>query len=119
MKPALSIRTLLFVGLTSVWLLPLASFAALRVYDVYLLRQTEHQLIAESVMVREIYRAALLEADGRTDEADGPRAQETTAARSSERYSPIDAYIDFDTPVLPPQAAPVRTRSEEIGRAHV
>ena len=61
----LSIRALLLGAHTFVWLLPLFALSMLRVYDVYLLRQTEHQLIAESVMVGEVFREAYLRALGR------------------------------------------------------
>jgi hypothetical protein len=103
-----------------VWLLPLVVFSLLRVYDVYLLRQTEHQLIAESVVVGEAYRDAYLRTLGR--ESDDYRPPGQSAARDAgrgqgedERYLPIAAQIDFDDVVLSreqPGLSP-KTRSDQ------
>src|SRR5262249_53900070 len=51
-----SILSLLFGANAVVVALPLLALAGLRVYDVYLLRQTERQLLAESVVVAETFR---------------------------------------------------------------
>ena len=59
MRRGLSIGTLLFGTLAFVWVVPIAAMAVLRIYDVYLLRQTEHQLIAESVLVGEAFRGGV------------------------------------------------------------
>jgi len=104
-----SIRVLLMGAHAFAWLLPLLALSLLRVYDVYLLRQTEHQLIAESVVVGELYREALLRALGReqnghqppeADAVEAVRSQETSSGNDGDRYRPIEAQIDFDHPVL-------------------
>jgi signal transduction histidine kinase len=107
-----SIRVLLLGAHAFVWLLPLLVFSLLRVYDVYLLRQTEHQLIAESVMVGEAYRDAYLRASGRSVDDYRPPARARTPTQGKnvdEHYLPVEAQIDFDDEVLPreqPQPVP-------------
>lgn len=102
----LSIRALLLGAHAFVWLLPLLALSMLRVYDVYLLRQTEHQLIAESVMVGEVYREALLRAQGKLHDQHRP-PQPGNSARSyaahDDNFVPIEAQVDFAHPVLPSQ----------------
>jgi signal transduction histidine kinase len=101
-----SIRLLLLGAHAFVWLLPLIVFSLLRVYDVYLLRQTEHQLIAESVVVGEAYRDAYLRVLGRSsdDYRPAPPGRSTSydgrSATDDARYLPIAAQIDFAQPVL-------------------
>jgi signal transduction histidine kinase len=119
-----SIRVLLLGAHTFAWLLPLAAFSLLRVYDVYLLRQTEHQLIAESVMVGEVYREAYLRALGRRDDDHHPPAHRpawarapTTGESDLEPYAPIEAQIDFAEPVLPLDRSSLPTRAPSPGPA--
>jgi len=95
-RPGPSIRLLLLGAHAFVWLVPLAALALLRVYDVYLLRQTEHRLIAESIVIGEAYRDALLRMRGETSDEHRP----TPAT-----YLPVEAQVDFSTPVLPPEQA--------------
>jgi len=104
----LSIRALLLGAHAFVWLLPLFVLSMLRVYDVYLLRQTEHQLIAESVMVGEVYREALLRVQGRATDQHRPPRQQAYSQRSSptvepDAFVPVEAQVDFAHPVLPSQ----------------
>jgi hypothetical protein len=101
----LSIRSLLLGAHAFVLLLPLLAVSALRIYDVALLRQTEHQLIAESVMVGEMFRAAYLAAEGGADDAYRP------PDHGSGEYTPVAAQIDFDSAVGPrePTAFPRAT----------
>lgn len=100
MVRALSIRALLLGAHAFVWILPLIALLVLRVYDVYLLRQTEHQLIAESVVIGEVYREAWLRQQGRTNDDHQPRAPSEASGATSRSYHPIAAQVDFDTPVL-------------------
>jgi hypothetical protein len=44
-----------------VLVLPIAAVITLRIYDTYLVRQTERSLIAQSVVIGEIYRERLHE----------------------------------------------------------
>jgi len=105
-----SIRTLLFGAHLFVWLIPVFALFGLRLLDVVLLRQTEHQLIAESVVIGEAYRAALL-AQGQPP-GDEYRPPSGPAQRGSydQRYVPTAARIGFDDPILPPQT-PLTVRS--------
>lgn len=118
-----SIWLLLFGAHAFAWLLPLGLFSLLRVYDVYLLRQTEHQLIAESVVVGEAYRSAYLELLGREQDEHHPPARPGAqpAASGPEPYAPIEAVIDFASPVLSREqpgvtsAAPTGSAAERAG----
>ena len=95
-------------------------------YDVYLLRQTEHRLIAESVVTGETYRAAYLAALGRSDDehrAPNVAFGDAPGLPDDAPYQPIGAQIDFFQPVLPsqqatfPRAAPTGSPGERAGAA--
>jgi signal transduction histidine kinase len=117
MRRGFSIGTLLFGTLAFVWVVPLAALAVLRIYDVYLLRQTEHQLISESVLVGEAFRGALLAELGKTRDAYLPPHPDPGD------FAPIVAQIDFDEPTLAsgptsfPHSEPRDGPSERAGRA--
>lgn len=98
-----SIRLLLFGAHAFAWLLPLGLFFLLRLYDVYLLRQTEHQLIAESVMVGEAFRAAYLELSGKSADEHRPPRRDARSGAAEEPYVPIEAMISLSQPVFPPE----------------
>jgi signal transduction histidine kinase len=114
-----SITTLLFGTLAFVWVVPLAALAGLRIYDGYLLRQTEYQLITESVLVGEALRAELLRELGRAGDQHLP----PTPGGERTDFAPVSAQIDFDHPTLPagptsfPRAAPRDGPLERAGRA--
>jgi signal transduction histidine kinase len=76
-------------------MLPIAAVIVYRAYDIYLLRQTERQLIAQSVVVGEAYREAYLHEAGLGP--DQPRPPGTEA----ERYVPIEPLIDLGTGIGP------------------
>jgi len=93
------IRWLLLAGNALVLALPLFALAALRIYDGYLLRQTERQLIAEAVVVGEAWRAAYLAARGEPDaqpEIRPPRQQRSL-------LTPIEPVADLGVRLAPPQ----------------
>lgn len=92
-----SILALLFGANAVVAALPLLALAGLRVYDVYLLRQTERQLLAESVVVAETFREAWRKAQGVSNDDHRP------PGKSAERFLPIEPLIDLGVHVLPPQ----------------
>jgi signal transduction histidine kinase len=76
-------------------LMPIGALVVYRAYDIYLMRQTERQLIAQSVVVGEAYRDAY---DHEAGLAPGePRPPGTQA----ERYVPIEPLIDLGTPIGP------------------
>jgi signal transduction histidine kinase len=107
MRRGPSIALLLLGVNVFVLLLPLAAILVARVYDIYLLRQTERQLIAQSVVVGEAYRDAYWAEVGLT--ADEPRPPGT----QRERYVPVEPLIDLGTRVGPneellhlPEASP-------------
>ncbi len=96
MRRGLSIRTLVLSANAVLLLLPLGAVVGLRLYDVALLRQTERQLIAESVLIGEAFREAYVQAGGPVS----PRYRPPYA--HDERYTPIEPLIDVGTPVLSP-----------------
>lgn len=93
-----SILALLFGANTAVVLLPLLAIVGLRIYDVYLLRQTERELIAESVVVAEVFRETYAR------EAGTLVGEHRSAATSDQRYVRIEPVLDLDLEVLPAQA---------------
>ena len=100
-----SIRTLLLGANAVVVLLPLFAIAGLRVYDVYLLRQTERQLLAESVVIGEAFRDAWWRAGGEG----GPVAdQHRPPGDDSQPYLPVEPLIDLGVRVLPAQSPALR-----------
>jgi signal transduction histidine kinase len=112
MRRGLSIGTLLFGTLAFVWVVPVAALGALRIYDVYLLRQTEHQLISESVLVGEAFREALLRELGKASDSFLPPSHPDPGA-----FAPIAAQIDFDDPTLPSHDAPLPSAPPRDGPA--
>jgi len=63
-RRTLSIRWLLLGANAFALLVPLGALGALRIYDMYLVRQTERQLIAQSTVIAETYRAEWMRARG-------------------------------------------------------
>jgi signal transduction histidine kinase len=92
-----SIALLLLGVNVFVLLLPIGALVLYRVYDVYLMRQTERQLIAQSVVVGEVFRDAYFRELG-VDPGE-PRP----LGAQAERYVPIEPLIDIGTPIGPHQ----------------
>ncbi|HTV25300.1 MAG TPA: ATP-binding protein [Polyangiaceae bacterium] len=114
-----SIALLLLGVNVFVLLLPMAGLVLYRVYDIYLLRQTERQLIAQSVVVGEAYRDAYLREPGISP---GELRPPGTA---QEKYVPIEPLIDLGTevrpheellhlPAAPPDDSPERRAGAQI-----
>lgn len=97
-----SLRTLL-LGVNALALLsPLLVVGFLRIYDTYLVRQTERSLIAQSVVIAETYRQYLAEAEGRPL-SESIRPPE----RSRDTFVPLEPVLDLSfriESVAPPQA---------------
>ncbi len=111
MRGRFSIRTLLLGAHVFVWLIPVFALFGLRLLDVVLLRQTEHQLIAESVVIGEMYRAARLAEDAESVGVEHPPSALPSHIEPP-LYTPIAAHVSFDDPILPPQEK--LTRSERV-----
>lgn len=90
-----SIALLLLGVNVFVLLLPLGAIIVYRAYDTYLLRQTERQLIAQSVVVGEAYRESYLRERGLVEAEPRPPGSER------DRYVPIEPLIDLGTPIGP------------------
>jgi signal transduction histidine kinase len=79
--------------------LPLLALFGLRVYDAYLLRQTERQLLAESAVIAEAFREAWRKERGITQDEHRP------PGHGAEPYAPIEPLIDIGVTVLPAQSS--------------
>ncbi|MEO0811618.1 MAG: ATP-binding protein, partial [Myxococcota bacterium] len=69
-----------------------------RIYDTYLLRQTERQLIAQSIVIGEHWREVFRQVRG-----NGGSDSIRPPGKTDQRYVPIEPVIDLTTRVLPPQ----------------
>ena len=94
-----SIRSLLLGANAALIVLPVLAIAGLRVYDVYLLRQTERELIGESVLVGEVFREAYQRELGQS------AAEYRPAGQAGARYVRLEPVIDLGLRVLPAQTA--------------
>ncbi len=83
-----------------VLLAPLVAVLGLRLYDTLLVRQTERQLIAQSVLIGEAWRDEWLAAR-RVREAPAFRAP----SRADDAFVPIEPVTDLASGVQPPQPA--------------
>ncbi|MBX2812927.1 MAG: GHKL domain-containing protein [Myxococcales bacterium] len=83
--------------------LPLGVVIGLRIYDTYLLRQTERQLIAQSVLIGELWRNAMVE-EGLLFPGKELRPQGT----EHKAFVPIEPRIGMSSQVWPPQPQPTR-----------
>lgn len=114
-------RLILSVNLF-VLLVPIMAVLMLRIYDQHLVHQTERRLIAESVLIGEAWRAALLTAQQRSHPGAIEPADQPHAA-----FFPIEPVIDLHAALAPtvgalpqrdPPSAPDADRPEVIaGRA--
>lgn len=117
----LRIGVLLLGANAFVLMVPLLAILALRLYDNYLVRQTERQLIAQSVAIAEVYRELWLEESGRT----GPAAAAPDFRQPGKRdatFIPIEPVSSLRYGVLPPQpdALPIAERRDtpEVRAGH-
>ena len=85
-----SLRTVLLGANAVALLLPVIVIATLRIYDTYLVRQTERSLIAQSVVIGELYREKLHEEEGvaRVGEVRPP-------TRTRDVFVPIEPVLDI------------------------
>jgi signal transduction histidine kinase len=101
-----SIRALLLGANAALVVLPLLALAGLRIYDVFLLRQTERQLLAESAVVAEAFRDAFRREAGISGDEHRPPGQQRDA------YAPVEPILDLGLRVLPAQTAALRNAPE-------
>ena len=105
MRP--TIRQLLLGTSVFALLLPLAAVVFFRLFDIYLLRQTERHLIAESVLIGEAYRDRLLAERG-IAAAEAPPFR--PLGSEGDAYVPIEPTLDLSYGILPPAPAVTRWR---------
>ena len=115
-RRTLSIRWLLLGANAFVLLGPLFALGALRVYDMYLVRQTERQLIAQSTVIGEVYRQEWLRAQG-------VRAvpEFRPPGRQGDALVPVAPVTELGfsvaAPQPPPQPGPAGLAATPAGRA--
>jgi signal transduction histidine kinase len=106
-----TLRQLLLAANLLIAAVPILAILGLRLIDNYLIRQTERQLIAESVLIAEAWRELRRpRAHGESCPAPAFRPPD----RQGERYTPIRAQLDLRLGVGPPPPPP--TRSVAIAR---
>jgi hypothetical protein len=105
MRRGPSIAVLLLGANLFVLTLPIASVLVWRAYDLYLLRQTERQLINQTVVIGEAFRDAWRVELGLSD--DNPRPPD----RADDRYIAIEPVLDVLGDIDPYQ--PVVLRPEQ------
>ena len=114
MRPRVGICGLLLAVNAFALLVPLAAIVALRVFDDQLIRRTEAQLIGQSVLIAEAWRAAWLEEAGiapdRTPSIAPPDAD-------NEPWFPIEPTLRLRGGVLPPAAPASRVATDRVGIA--
>jgi signal transduction histidine kinase len=84
---------------------PVLAVVGLRLYETYLVRQTERQLIAQSVVIAEAWRDAWL---AERDPSAAPRTDREPPpfrppARATEAFIPVEPVLDLRAGVAPPQ----------------
>jgi signal transduction histidine kinase len=104
-----TLRQLLLGAGVFALLLPLAAVSTFRLFDLYLLRQTERHLIAEAVLIGEAYRERLL-AERETPPEETPRFR--PLGREADAYVPIEPVLDAAYGIQPP--APPVTRRHHV-----
>lgn len=92
-----SILGLLVGANTAVVVLPLVAMLGLRIYDRFLLRQTERELIAQSVVIAEAFRDAHARELGRAPGDHRP------LEKRAEPYLRVEPLLDLGLTVLPAQ----------------
>ena len=118
----LRIHALLLGANAFVLLVPLLSVLALRLYENYLVRQTERQLIAQSIAIGEIYRELWLTERGLDPRVVMPDFRHP--GRSQASFIPIEPVSSLRYGVLPPQPgelrpAPTRDTAETRAGARI
>lgn len=115
-----SIGTVLLLMNLTLLALPLSGLWVLRLYDSSLVRQTESQLIAQSVTVAALYRSLWREGGGKI-EPDWPRIDAKWTHRDGfdDPWLPRSAILDLASdPVLPasPEAESAPASADEAAR---
>jgi signal transduction histidine kinase len=108
------VRWLLLGVASTLVLLPVVAVLGLRVYQNHLVRATEANLIGQSVVVAESYRAFLLEESG---EDPGPAARARSPGATDERWAPVEPALDMADDMAPPIPDPDRRARTTDGQA--
>jgi signal transduction histidine kinase len=81
---------------------PFFAVVGLRLYDTYLVRQTERQLIAQAVVIAEAFRGSWL------DETGGAAGDFRPPGRAGDPYVPLEPVLDLVWGIEPRQSEPTR-----------
>lgn len=116
-----SLRSIIFVMLLIVLLLPLAGLFFFRIYENQLVRQTESELIAQSAVIGSVYAGEVRKA-AISVEALGPIAP--VLPTNNGRYHPIEATLDLTSSAIGPRrpdgvkpALPIEPQLLAIGQS--
>jgi signal transduction histidine kinase len=117
-----SVRWLLLSVGGLILLVPVLAVLLFRVWEFQLLHETEAKLMAEGVLVGEVYRALLAEEEGRPlpergDPAALLAAIRPPAAAADAELFPWAPLLDEDAPFVAPVAEPLRRASATDGPA--
>ncbi len=102
-----SLRQLLLGVNVVILAAPLLAVSFLPVVDAYLTRQTERSLIAQSVLIGEVWRDRWLEAKGieAIPALPSPPLSFRPPGRGEDRFVPIEPRLDLTYRVRPPAEA--------------
>jgi signal transduction histidine kinase len=110
-----SIRQLLLVVNAVILLVPFGILLLSRLYETHLVQQTEGRLIAESVVIAELWRDRLLVELGRAGE---PVRGFLPGGAPDARWAPLEPVLDLTGGAsLPPQPEPTRFLLDRSGPA--
>ncbi len=106
----LGIHLLLLGANAFVLLVPLLAVLGLRIYENHLVRQTERQLIAQSIAVGEMWRELWLIERGIDPQLGSPPFR--LPGKETEPFIPIEPVSNLQRGPLPPQTDPLRLAPE-------
>src|SRR5262245_8867454 len=104
MRLRISIRYLLLAANSLILLMPVFAVVFFHLWEGHLVRLTEQQLIAESVLIGEAWRERLLQEGG-------------AKAGMAEGFAPIEPLLELNYDLLPPAAEPERYERSGEGAA--
>lgn len=113
MGRGLRIHYLLLGANAFVLMVPVLAVLALRLYDNYLIRQTERQLIAQSVSIGEMWRSEWLRERGVALPGPDEVPDFRPPGKSAEPFIPIEPVSSLSHGILPPQPGELRVAPSE------
>ena len=97
------LRTILLVVNLTVLILPLGSIFFFRIYENFLVRQTELELISQAAVISSIYKNQVVHSMFDPDSYGKP-LPESPLPPEDEKYTPVLPKLDLsEDPILPPR----------------